>query len=263
MVEINNKNRIEVNKAVGLTALLSIVLLSASLVAWPTSLNAGIFKCVDANGDTSYSQTPCQSAEQTAKVISNATQKNTNVDCRIANNFARRMATGMRRGQSSGEMFDSYGGIDALPRTSIGIINYVYSHIGNVETGVQRITALSAARCSAGSYGPVGCDDFPYNFVAELGGCEQAAMSIMPRQLSGQYRNNWSASAAATNAPANTQSLGVRTATDTGTSSINCQKRVQAQMKDLFEKMRSGQSASAQGRLNDKKARLRNQLSAC
>lgn len=249
-------------KAMGILCLLSIILLNVSLLAWTDTADAAIFKCVNANGEVSYNQTPCAPAQETAKVLPSSTSNSANVDCRIANNFARRTATVMRAGQSSGDVFDSYGGVDAMPRTSVGIVNYVFSHKGNVETGAQRIASLSAARCSAGAYGPVSCDDFPYNFVAELGGCEQAALSMVSRQMSGasngaQANSNVNAQANT----ANTQALGARTmAAD---SSENCKQAVQAQVSSLLEQMRTSQTAETQERLNEQRIELSNQLASC
>lgn len=152
--------------------------------------HATVYKCTDANNNVSYNQTPCPIEEKAEPVLTVRSKVNADseagvdadTDCRIANNFSRQIATRMRSGESSGSVFDSYGGIDAIPRTAVGIINYVYSHKNNLSTVPQRITALSAARCSAGSYGPVACDDFPYTFIAERGGCERAATNTTAAQ---------------------------------------------------------------------------------
>ena len=240
------------------SGLLLAILCVSQLV--PSKATAAIFKCVGADGEVSYNQTPCQAEQKTAKVLSVSSANKTQYDCRIANNFARRTAMGMRSGLSSGDIFDSYGGIDAIPRTAIGVINYVYSHKDNVNTGPQRIAALSAARCSSGSYGDVGCDDFPYGFISDLGGCDAATKSTMT--------NSKPVVAASENEPSTdhngtTAAMGVRTATDAGTSSTDCHDQVQAQLSELFAKMRSGQSASAQGKLQDQKKSLQNQLDGC
>jgi len=162
-----------------ITIISAIVLSCIFILALPTTALATVYKCTDANNNVSYNQTPCAVEEKAATVSSvsskNKTDSGSASDCRIANNFSRQIATRMRSGESSGSVFDSYGGIDAIPRTAVGIINYVYSHKHNLSTVPQRIAALSAARCSTGSYGPVACDNFPYTFIADRGGCERAA----------------------------------------------------------------------------------------
>lgn len=234
---------------------LLLTTLCAGIVA-PGTASAAIFKCVGANGEVSYDQSPCPVEDKTAKVINVGSKSKTKYNCRIANNFARRTAMSMRTGQSSGEVFDSYGGIDAIPRTAIGVINYVYTHKGNVDTGPQRITALSAARCSGGSYGPVECDDFPYGFISELGGCDAASMSTLTDKKS-------EAAKPVSDANGSTQAMGVRTTPDTGLSSDDCKSDAQAQLNELFEQMRSGQSASSQGNLQEKKNNLQAQFGDC
>lgn len=240
------------------TGLLLVIVCFGALLQ--NSADAAIFKCVGADGVVSYNQTPCPVEEKTTQIMSTGSASKDSYDCRIANNFARKTAMGMRAGQSSGDMFATYGGIDAIPRTAIGVINYVYTHIGNVDTGPQRIAALSAARCSAGSYGPVGCDDFPYSFIAELGGCETASQSTLmpPKPLAATTETN---DAAVQNA--GSQAMGVRTANEKPTSSVDCKDSVQTQLSALFSKMRAGQSASSQGKLKEQKKDLQAQLSDC
>jgi len=240
--------------------LLTFLAISIGTVAIPETASAAIFKCKDGSGNVSYSQTPCVGADETQKILANNTPKKQNIDCRIANNFARRTAMTMRAGQTSGDVFASYGGIDALPRTSIGVINYVYSHKDNTDTGVQRITALSAARCSGGSYGSVTCDDFPYNFIAELGGCEAAGMSNMAA-----FQTNAAQQAAKTDQTtnANTQSMAVKTTSTDSSAKENCKQDVQTQLTNLFAQMRAGNSASQQQKLQEDKQKLRTKLSGC
>jgi len=238
------------------------LLLIVASMSWFTSdsAEAAVFKCVGADGEVSYNQTPCIGEEKTEKVLNTASASKTTYDCRIANNFARKTAMAMRAGQTSGGTFASYGGIDAVPSTAIGVINYVYTHKNNADTVPQRIAALSAARCSAGSYGPVGCDDFPYGFISELGGCEAATQSTI-----GIGTKPAAEAAQTTDVSQNgsTQTLGARTAADTGLNSADCKSDVQAQLTELFAQMRSGQSASRQGELQKKKNDLSTQLSSC
>lgn len=240
------------------TGLLLTAVLGISLFA-SSAGNAAIFKCVGADGEVSYNQTPCEPTAQTAKVLRSASTNKQAIDCRIANNFARKTAIGMHAGQSSGDVFASYGGIDAIPRTAIGVINYVYTHKENVNTNAQRIAALSAARCSGGSYGAVACEDFPYGFISELGGCEAAKGSTMGNTLP----------AAATNKPKETetngatQALGVRTAAETSSTSASCQNSVQDKLNQLFVQMGAGQSANSQDALEEQKKALKKQLIDC
>jgi len=212
-------------------------------------------------GDITYSQTPCQPEQETSKVLNIASQTRSHGDCRIANNFALKTAMDMRRGMSSGDVFASYGGIDAVPNTAIGVINYVYTHKENKGTVPSRIAALSAARCSGGSYGPVSCDDFPYGFVADNGGCESAATS-----QGFKHQNKESASNQVGNIEGTAPVLGVKSASQNIAPSAPqdaCKNSIQAQMDELFQAMREGQSASSQNRLSQERKHLKSQLAEC
>ncbi len=236
-----------------------LTLLCISTASHLPDANAAIFKCTDANGSVSYSQMPCPTTEQIQKVIASKSAKRVKVDCRIANNFARKTASQMRAGQSSGELFASYGGIDALPRTSIGVINYVYSHKDNTNTGVQRITALSAARCSAGSYGSVSCDDFPYAFISDLGGCENATRANVPSTLPIAEKVDQPAPAA--DETAGTAALGLRTTANEADN--KCRTDLKSRMNDLFDEMQNSQSAESDSKLQKRQLTLSQQLNAC
>jgi len=233
-------------------------------LALPEKVEAAVYKCIDASGNVSYNQVPCTEESDetvlTETVLSSTSTKKSEFDCRIANNFARQITDRMRSGQSSGEIFDSYGGIDAIPRTSVGIISYVYSHKDNIGTVSQRITALSATRCSAGSYGPVNCDDFPYDFIADLGGCEKATMKTT---LSSPTKTTSNQTIPPVQEGA-THSLGARTSSGNKKSdSTDCQKDVQVQLSELFNQMHSEQSDYKQDLLERQKKELHEQLTNC
>jgi len=158
--------------ALGATALLSV----------PSNAIAGFYKCVDDNGSTTYSQTPCPIDEMTAKVINSGGAPTDPGDCKIAQRFMAKTAKQMLAGASSATVYDSYGGIDSIPRTSVALINYVYTFQHNKEVSAERITGLSMARCRSGSFGSTTCDDFPFSYIESQGGCELAASGAAPAQ---------------------------------------------------------------------------------
>lgn len=237
---------------------LKLSALCLSLLA-PNAAQAAIIKCIGVDGTVTYKQTSCPVEDKVQEVVKNISTNSDTYDCKIANNFARRTAMSMRAGETSGDIFDYYGGIDAMPRTSVGVVNYVYSHLGNKDTGAQRIAALSAARCSGGAYGSVSCEDFPYGFIAELGGCEAAARSTIGskqnQMLSEQelFQENGSMAA-----------MGARTTARGNTGDINCKNKVHEELAELMEQMRSsGQSASSQDNMQQERRGLMAKLRLC
>ncbi|MDH3273667.1 MAG: DUF4124 domain-containing protein [Gammaproteobacteria bacterium] len=132
---------------------------------------ADIYKCKDANGDVMYSQTPCKK-QKSKKIGNTASEKPEPKDCSFASRFAVTTARYMRAGSRSDEIFNRYGGLDALSKGSIGVINYVYSFRTNADVTEERIGGLAQAKCRAGSFGEVSCEALPRSFTEGLGGCD-------------------------------------------------------------------------------------------
>ncbi len=139
----------------------------------PADLRAEIYKCKDADGSLIYSQTPC-STEAPVTVKSSSSGGST-LDCSYANKFAVATARTMQGGAASDEVFNSYGGLGALSRGSIGVINYVYSFRTNDNVTAERIAGLAQAKCQAKGFGDVSCEALPLSFTERLGGCDSEA----------------------------------------------------------------------------------------
>lgn len=81
--------------------------------------------------------------------------------CRAAQRFAVDAAERMRSGVSANQEFDSHGGLDALSKPLLNIINYVHSHRVNANVQPARIGALTLAKCENGSFGALSYADLP------------------------------------------------------------------------------------------------------
>jgi len=145
--------------------MLTISLLAAAPAGW-----AEVFKCTAEDGSLTFQQTPCP--EQKVEVVNTQSPAGAELDCRYASRFADFTARHMRAGIRSDEAFDSFGGLDALSRPSIGVINYVYSFRTNDDVSAERIAGLAQAKCQAGSFGDASCDALPLSFTDGLGGCD-------------------------------------------------------------------------------------------
>ena len=138
--------------------------------ASPADLRAQIYKCKDADGSLIYSQTPCSTeAPVTAKSSSSG---GSTLDCSYANKFAVATARTMQGGVASDQVFNSYGGLGALSKGSIGVVNYVYSFRTNDNVTAERIGGLAQAKCKAKGFGDVSCEALPLSFTESLGGCD-------------------------------------------------------------------------------------------
>ncbi|MDH3265337.1 MAG: DUF4124 domain-containing protein [Gammaproteobacteria bacterium] len=130
---------------------------------------ADVFKCTAEDGGLTFQQTPCpqQKVEKVATQEAGQAQR----DCQYAVRFADSTARFMRAGLTSSEMFDRYNGLDSLSRSSISVINYVYSFRTAGDVSAERIAGLAEAKCRVGSFGEASCDSFPMSFTDEFGGC--------------------------------------------------------------------------------------------
>jgi len=157
-------------KIIKLASSISVVFLS--IVFSSGTLHAGgVYKCVDENGATTYSQTSCGDTRQvqiTRRTITNPSDVSS---CRIAEEFALSISEKMRGGTPSGTVFRQYGGMDSIDPTAMSLINYVYTFKLNYRATSERIARLTGTRCLAGSFGPVTCEKFPRSFLGEVGGC--------------------------------------------------------------------------------------------
>lgn len=157
-------------------SLLCVLGINLSLCWLPQSAQATIYKCVDASGNTTYTGSPCPADESTKKISSTAAHIS-GQDCRIARNFSQAVATQLKQGTSSNELFDYFGGLGSLSPASIGLISYIYTFSGNASTSASRIATLATDRCEIGSFGEAAsrCESFPYEFIESMGGCQLAS----------------------------------------------------------------------------------------
>lgn len=130
---------------------------------------ADVFKCTAEDGSLTYQQTPCP--EQKVEKLQTQAPATNAQDCGRAQQFAVMVARLMRSNSSSDEVFDRYGGLDSLSKGSIGVINYVYAFRTNDDVSVDRIAALTRAKCQARSLGEVSCETLPASFTQTLVSC--------------------------------------------------------------------------------------------
>jgi len=240
----------------------------------PTHSHSAIYKCVNVSGGTTYSGSPCADDESTKRISKTASALPA-MDCRVARKFAADTSRRMMAGESSGELFDSYGGMGATTPFVLGLVSYVYSFEGNQSISEGRLTSLSTERCESGSFGPVGrrCDAFPGQFIERQGGCNAARDEVGqidtvdgPTPVDPAFRGN--SSFAPTGAAYALPALGEANASATaGAVTVDrradCQQRLQRTIDQTAKQMREPQDASSQDRLSMRHRQLRSQLSRC
>lgn len=243
-------------------------LLLLLVACWPAQ--AEIYKCVAANGDLTFSQTPCPGKDSKVTVERTVTTSNDDkADCEFARRFSLTTARKMKRGVASSTVFDEYGGLNALSRGSVSLISYVYQYRTNDDVSAERVAALSVAKCKAKSFGDVSCEQLPVAYTNSLGGCEtiekNGGAEMLPpvsalaaRQTTGQNEFKVSAENLARQQEEARTSLAreeQRRAT--------CKGRIRDRIDSINAQLRSGYSASQGIRLKDQRRELEQQLREC
>jgi hypothetical protein len=134
-----------------------------------TDARADVFKCTAEDGSLTFQQTPCP--EQKVEKVQTDGPATEPQDCGQAQQFAGLAARLMRSGLRSDEVFDRYGGLDSLSKSSIGVVSYVYTFRTNDDVSIDRIASLTQAKCQARSLGDVSCETLPIAFAETLASC--------------------------------------------------------------------------------------------
>ncbi|MDH3613478.1 MAG: DUF4124 domain-containing protein [Gammaproteobacteria bacterium] len=239
-----------------------IALLIAAAFISSASTRAEIYRCQEADGSLTYSQTPC-SKEAPVKI--NASGPGTSgVDCSYVDKFAVSTARLMRNGAASDEVFNRYGGLGALSNGSIGVINYVYSFRTNNGVPAERIAGLTQAKCKAKGFGDVSCKALPHSFTEGLGGCdveEEDETSQPPATVDPAISMGEQIAAPTTSNDSRADEQSTRARDEALTE--QCKKRYRDQIDAIDAQMRSGYS-SEQGEIYREQLRaLTERLRAC
>jgi len=83
-------------------------------------------KCVDAEGNVTYNDTPC-AAHEDKSVLSKTARELDVLDCRIATNFAVDAVARMRQDDSALDVLDAYGGANTVSKDARELIDHVFT----------------------------------------------------------------------------------------------------------------------------------------
>lgn len=242
----------------------SVCLILIVLSLWPVTGLAQVFKCVAANGELTFSQTPCPEEDSKVTVQKTVTSSSSEPDaCQYAHRFALATAEEMQAGTSSAAVFDRYGGLSALSRGSVSLISYVFQYRTNKDVSAERVAALSVAKCRARSFGDVGCEELPVAFTSRLGGCELGEDSTGPGGLP-FVSTVPAAGYAEQEASPNSQQAQIREARALEEQRRNeCRDRLRGQIDSVNSQMRSGYSGSQGQTMRDRRRDLEERLRDC
>ena len=231
---------------------------------------AATYKCIDENGDVTYSQSPCKQNQKTNKLLKSSKKPVEMEDCKYAGAFSEMAFRHMRSGLSTQQLFDRYGGVNSISQGTLGVINYVYSFKHSTATRPRRVAQLTIAKCNARAFGKVLCEDFPKEFQEMIFSCDdeerEEAMRLQKliQQSVGQQKQF-----------NNSETIGVYGTKDHETRNqermeaqernrkekeqiriIKCKKRYESEIKKIDDRMSQGYTASLGENLRDRRRSL-------
>jgi hypothetical protein len=222
---------------------------------------ADIYKCKEADGSLTYSQTPCPNNDTNVVVSETGTEYAIKVlDCRYANRFANETATAMRDGAASTDIFDQYGGIDALSGGSISIINYVYVYRTKNSVSAERIADLTEAQCIVAAMPDVACKDLPRNFTDSLGGCDRDPDEPFAVAMSDTATDQSAPATAQVSTPTTRYEAAVPRQAE---STAACRTRFQDEIDSIDARMRGGYTSPQDDALIERRRDLSRRIGDC
>ena len=147
------------NINIKMPALSLAVLLAVS--TYSTVAQARVYKCKDAEGNISYSQTGCPSDQSQKKM---KTPGASGVDaeiCGFVASAASDLIGQLRRGKTADEVIARHGGPNGINPRYLSVLNYVNGFRLNEDISPTRVGQLAAAKCRGGGFGRISLNDLP------------------------------------------------------------------------------------------------------
>jgi len=233
-----------------------------ALASLPLSAQATIFKCVDANGNTTYTGSPC-AIDESAQRISKSATAVSGQDCRVARTFSQAISKRLKQGESSASVFESFGGINSLTPATIGLISYIYTFQGNDRASASRIATLAADRCEIGTFGPAAsrCDAYPHEFIQAAGGCNAAHDGVKVHEPTLGAASP--ANSKQYSPPGNNDAQRAYSATAAKSAREECRQRIAENIANTVRSMNESLPARTMELLRMRHRNLRTQLNHC
>jgi len=217
------------------------LLFGLCLLAFSTP-GMAVFKCVDAEGNVSFSQAPCSGREKSSEIqldgaVAGKVEART---CELTGLYAEDAAKRMRGGSDYSREIDRYGGTYGARPAMVGLVNYIYSFRAN-DAAPVRIASLARAKCQAASFGPMAFEDLP---VSEYYVYDESRHAwVRKGEMSAAQPQAESQTLPADIAPQQPAAIG----TDAGSKEVKRKQecaQAQQQLRETEAKLRAGYSAA-------------------
>ncbi len=138
------------------------LLLGSVLLLGNAPCEARVYRCTDASGNVSYSQTPCPADQTGAKVRGVNTAAATNPEaCTHVRNFAAETFRKLKNGREPGMLIDEYGGPGYISPVTLNVINFVSGFRFNTDISSLKIGAMTYNKCTNRGFGKIQTSELP------------------------------------------------------------------------------------------------------
>jgi len=147
---------------------------------------ARVYKCQDASGNITYSQTTCVASSDQKQLSSS--RKSISVDvttCKMVGQAAHEIFSEVASGKDAQAIFQSYGGLSGMNPRMLNLINYVAGFRLNEGIRAERVVQLSISKCRNGGFGVISVNDLQFQDPMLA---HQASMASQRQQTAKQYQ---------------------------------------------------------------------------
>ncbi|TCK18615.1 uncharacterized protein DUF4124 [Thiogranum longum] len=138
------------------------VLLAIALLVASHPVAARVYRCADASGSVSYSQTPCTAAQTGAQMRGVGARKTTDREaCAQVRNFASKSFGAIKQGAEPSRLIDKYGGPGYINPLTLNVINFVSGFRHSQDIASMKVSALAFNKCVNGGFGKLSITGLP------------------------------------------------------------------------------------------------------
>lgn len=156
-----------------------------------TTATARVYKCKDADGNITYSQTTCVASSEQKQLTSSRTASSANgkavgaATCNMVGEAAREVFSDVKAGKDAQAIIDSYGGLNGINPRMLNLVNYVGSFRAHDSISGSRVSQLSVNKCHSGGFGPITVNDLQFQDPMLA---QQASIASQRQQVARQYQ---------------------------------------------------------------------------
>lgn len=148
---------------------------------------ARAYRCTDAGGNVSYSQSPCAASQTGARMhgVGTTTVRDREA-CTLVRSFATESFGRLQHGTEPSTLISRYGGPGYIDPVTLNVINFVSGFRFSTEVPASKVGGLAYNKCKSGGFGKIQTGNLPVEILQPVGEVDKAAESPAPMQFPSQ-----------------------------------------------------------------------------